>query len=301
MRVLHVIIVICLSGFSTFVLAQISRTQVVLLGTGNPNPEPDRFGPSVAIVVDKTPYVIDCGPGVVRRASAAVKKGVDGLNSVFLNRLFITHLHSDHTSGYPDFLLTPAVLERRGPLLVFGPTGTKNMDYHIRQAYLQDFKIRIFGLELGDSTSYKTEVTEIKEGIIYRDSFVTVKAIKVPHGGWEESYAFKFTTPDRVIVVSGDCTFSEKLMEESKGCDILIHEVFSEDGWSRRPSKWKTYHKNFHTSTSQLATLANYAKPKKLVLYHQLLWDSSEEKLMKEISSKYSGEVIYGRDLDIIQ
>ncbi len=280
-------------------ICQDSRTQVVLLGTGTPNPDPDHFGPSVAIVVDETPYIIDCGPGVVRRASAAFQKGVKGLKPVLLNRLFLTHLHSDHTSGYPDFLLTPAVLERKGPLQVFGPTGTRKMNDHIVQAYEADYHVRIFGLEKGDSSSYKTRITEIKEGIIYHDTLVTIIAFKVPHGGWDEAYGFKFITPDKTIVISGDCTYNEKLIEMSKGCDILIHEVYSQEGWAKRPAKWQTYHKDAHTSTSQLAAIANAVKPKKLILYHQLIWDSTEEKLLKEITHLYSGIVVSGKDLDV--
>lgn len=277
------------------------RTQVVLLGTGTPNADPDRFGPSVAIVVDETPYIIDCGPGVVRRASAAFQKRVKGLDPALLNKLFITHLHSDHTSGYADFLLTPAVLERKGPLLVFGPTGTKKMNDLITEAYQPDFNVRIFGLEKGDSTSYKTIVTEIKEGIIYRDSLVTVITFLVPHGGWDEAYGFKFITPDKTIVVSGDCTFNEKMIEMSKDCDILIHEVYSEEGWSKRPEKWKVYHKDAHTSTTDLAKIANAARPKLLVLYHQLIWSSTEKKLVKEITDRYKGRVVSGKDLDVFK
>lgn len=280
-------------------MSQSARTQVVLLGTGTPNADPERFGPSVAIVVDETPYVVDCGPGVVRRAAAAFQKGIKGLNPPLLNRLFITHLHSDHTSGYSDFLLTPAVLERKGPLLVFGPSGTMKLNDLITEAYRPDFNVRIFGLEKGDSTAYKTLVTEIKEGVIYRDSLVTVMAFAVPHGGWDEAYGFKFITPDKTIVISGDCTFNEKMIEMSTGCDILIHEVYSEEGWSKRPDKWQVYHKNAHTSTTDLAKIANAAKPKLLILYHQLIWSSTEKKLLKEITDRYKGKVISGKDLDV--
>ena len=45
-------------------------TKVVLLGTGNPNPDPEHPGPSVAIVVNDIPYLVDFGPGVVRQAAA---------------------------------------------------------------------------------------------------------------------------------------------------------------------------------------------------------------------------------------
>src|SRR5262245_29227910 len=85
-----------------------SKTPVRLLGTGRPNVEPDRSGPAVAVVVNETPYVIDCGPRVVRRAGTAARNGVNDLDVAKLRRLFITHLHSDHTSGLPDFIFTPA-------------------------------------------------------------------------------------------------------------------------------------------------------------------------------------------------
>src|ERR1041384_1627449 len=85
-----------------------TKTQDVMLGTGTPNADPERSGPSVAIVVNDTPYLIDFGPGVVRRAAAAFKAGVQGLEVKNLKRAFITHLHSDHTVGYPDLIFTPA-------------------------------------------------------------------------------------------------------------------------------------------------------------------------------------------------
>lgn len=279
------IVLLTLSGYA-------QQTKVVLLGTGTPNADPERFGPSVAIVVNNKPYVIDCGAGVVRRAAKA------GIQASDLNRLFITHLHSDHTLGYADILLTPGVLERKETLEVYGPSGIKEMDKHIRAAYSQDYGIRIFGLERGDSLAYQSKVTEVKSGVVYVDANVTVTAFRVAHGGWKEAYGYKFVTPDKVIVVSGDCTYSESILEQCKGCDILIHEVYSEDGYSRRPAKWKTYHADFHTSTSQLAELALKAKPKLLVLYHQLIWDSTEDKLLEEIRSKYGGTVVSGKDLD---
>jgi ribonuclease BN (tRNA processing enzyme) len=107
-----VVIVLLLFTTAGAVLAQSEykpspNTKVVLLGTGTPVPDPDQFGPSVAIVVNNTPYLVDLGPGVIRRASAAVRKGVEGLGALRLKTAFITHLHSDHTVGYPDFIFSP--------------------------------------------------------------------------------------------------------------------------------------------------------------------------------------------------
>src|SRR5262250_1221725 len=78
------------------------RTRVVLLGTGTPAPDPERSGPATAIVVDDSAYLVDFGPGVVRRARAAAQRGIAALEPVNLRVAFATHLHSDHTVGYPD-------------------------------------------------------------------------------------------------------------------------------------------------------------------------------------------------------
>jgi ribonuclease BN (tRNA processing enzyme) len=122
-------------------------TKVVLLGTGTPQLDPDRSGPSTAIVINDTPYLVDLGPGVVRRASAAYRKGVEGLHFSKLKTAFITHRHSDHTVGYPDFILSPWVLGRTGPIQVYGPSGIKAMTDHIMEAYKEDIQIRTEGLE----------------------------------------------------------------------------------------------------------------------------------------------------------
>jgi ribonuclease BN (tRNA processing enzyme) len=275
------------------------QTSVVLLGTGTPNPDIERFGPSLAIVVNNTPYIVDCGPGVVRRCAAAEKKGIKGLNVTNLNHLFITHLHSDHTSGLSDFIFTPAVIIRKERLKVFGPKGTKKMTKHIMKAFKEDIDLRVNGLEHGDANSYKLITKEISEGIIYSDSNVLVKAFKVNHGSWKEAYGYRFETKDKIIVVSGDCTYSENLIKNSKDCDILIHEVYSQEGFETRTPQWKAYHSQFHTSTKQLAAIANSIKPKLLVLTHQLIWTSTEEKLLQEVKNDYKGKVISGHDLDI--
>src|SRR5205085_7952668 len=112
-----------------------SPTELVMLGTGNPAANPERSGPSVAIVVNDTPYLVDCGPGVVRRASAAHQKGVAGLAVQKLKTLFVTHLHSDHTLGYADVIFSPWVLGRKEALEAYGPSGLKAMTDHLLAAY----------------------------------------------------------------------------------------------------------------------------------------------------------------------
>jgi ribonuclease BN (tRNA processing enzyme) len=277
----------------------VPKSQIVFLGTGTPNADPDRSGPGVAIVVGDTPYLIDAGPGIVRRAEAARRKGVEALRVPNLEHLFITHLHSDHTLGLPDFIFSPWVLGRDQPLKVYGPPGTAKMVEHLLAAYEQDIHMRRDGLEGANERGYKVDVYEIKPGEVYRDEKVRVRAFPVKHGSWEEAFGFRFETPDRVIVISGDTAPSEELIENARGCDVLIHEVYSADGFTRRPPKWQRYHSSFHTSSLELAKIAEQVKPGLLILYHQLFWDVSEEKLLQEVKSAYGGRVESADDLDI--
>ena len=117
-------------------------TQVVLLGTGSPRPEPTRSGPATAIVVNDTAYLVDAGPGIVRRAEAAFEKGIAALAPARLQTLFITHLHSDHTVGYPDLVFTTWVQGRRVPFKVYGPAGVEAMTKYILMAWQADIDVR---------------------------------------------------------------------------------------------------------------------------------------------------------------
>ncbi len=276
-----------------------TRTKIVLLGTGTPNAEPDRSGPAVAIVVDESSYLVDFGPGVVRRAAAAHRAGIKGLAVNELKRAFVTHLHSDHTAGYPDLIFTPWVLERTDPLEVYGPKGIKAMTAHILKAYAQDIRIRLYGGEPSNKTGYRVKAREIKPGVVYQDPNVTVKAFPVKHGTWPQAFGYRFETPDRTIVISGDCAPSPSILENCQGCDVLLHEVYSQAGFQKRPPQWQAYHSKFHTSTIELARIANQAKPGLLILYHQLVWSSTPEEMLREIRQHYSGKVVFGNDLEV--
>jgi ribonuclease BN (tRNA processing enzyme) len=273
-------------------------SQIVLLGTGTPNAEPERCGPSVAIVVNQTPYIVDFGPGVVRRAVAAFQAGIAGLEAHRLSRAFLTHLHSDHTAGYADLILTPWVLEREEPLQVYGPTGLQSMTEHILAAYDEDIQERLQGLEPANPTGYQVKAFEIEAGVVYQDANVQVEAFAVRHGSWP-AFGFKFDAPDRTIVISGDTAPAPNLIEAYRGCDVLIHEVYSAVGLKQRPPVWQQYHSSVHTSSIELARMASEARPGLLILYHQLLHGVSEQQLLEEIRESYAGEVISGRDLEV--
>ena len=278
----------------------VSKTQLILLGTGTPFANPERSGPSLAIVVNNTSYVVDCGPGVVRRAAQAARdKNIPALEPAQLRHLFITHLHSDHTAGLSDFMYTPAVLDRNHPLRIVGPSGIRRMTRHIKKAYAEDEEIRIKGLEGGNADGYRLDVSEVTQGEVYRDENIRVTAFAVKHGSWKHALGYRFETADKVIVVSGDCTYSESLVEMARGCDILVHEVYSEAGLQKREPKWQKYHSTFHTSTSQLAKIGEAIKPPLIILTHQLTFGSSYESLLEEIKKTYSGKVVNGEDLAV--
>jgi len=268
------------------------KTKIILLGTGTPNAEPNRSGAAIAIVVNEVPYLIDFGPGIIRRANAA-KISVEELRTVFL-----THLHSDHTAGYPDLILTPWVLGRDKPLSVLGPPGIEMMTENILEAYQEDINERINGLEPINQIGYKVEVKEIEQGIIYHDDNIKVEAFDVKHGSWK-AVGYKFHTPDRTIAISGDTAPFENMIEVYKNCDVLIHEVYSVEGLKSRPKEWQEYHESVHTSSFELAEIASIVKPKLLILYHQLLWGVKEKDLLTEIKGSYNGKVVSGKDLEI--
>ena len=286
---------------STFSIlgAQSTDTKLVLLGTGTPFADPTKSGPSLAIVVNNTSYIVDAGPGLVRRAAEASKLGFPSLEAAQLKTLFITHLHSDHTIGLADIILTPAVLDRNAPIRIYGPVGSKKMTDDLMTAYKEDIAIRINGLEKGDAIAYQVYTNEIKEGQIYKDSNLTVTAFNVQHGQWDNAFGFVFQTKDKKIVISGDCTYSENLIKYAKDCDILVHEVYSDAGLKKRTQRWQDYHSTFHTSTYQLADIANQVKPKLLILNHQLTFGTSLQSLLDELKSKYAGPVVNGADLDV--
>src|SRR5947209_5211861 len=195
-----------------------SKTQVVLLGTGNPFPDPDRSGPATAIVVNGRAYLVDFGPGVVRRAKAAMfDKGITALEPTNLTHAFVTHLHSDHTVGYPDLIFTPWVVGRKVPLEVYGPPGIKAMTEHVLAAWADDIKIRNEGLDRNlpehGVDGYRVNAHEVSPGIVYKDKNVTVTAFVVKHGEWgPRAFGYRFQTPDRTIVISGDTSPSDTIV-----------------------------------------------------------------------------------------
>ena len=251
-----------------------ARAQVVLLGTGTPDPDPAHLGPSTAIVANDTAYIFDAGVGVTRQAAAARDKGISALEPRALRVAFLTHLHSDHTLGLPDLILTPWVMGRSEPLELWGPRGTRAMVDHILLAYAEDIKIRTTSLEHANSTGYKSRVHEIEPGDIYKDETVIVKPFLVEHGAWKQAFGYRIEAGGRTIVISGDTGPAESVVENCHLCDVLIHEAYTQASYELVSKAWQTYRRTYHTS-------------------------GSEEQLLQEIKQSYVGKVVMGHDLDL--
>jgi ribonuclease Z len=288
-------------------VAQPSRTQIVMLGTGTPIPDPDRSGPAVAIVVDSVAYLFDAGAGVVRRAAAAGRNGVRAFASRTalgqplprFDRLFLTHLHSDHTLGLADVIFTPWIQGRRAPLDIYGPPGTSHLVSGILEANSEDIAEREASSGGPSPDGWKAVAHEIAEGIVFQDSRITVRAFAVPHGGWKYAFGYRIEAPGRTIVISGDTRADSNIAEQCRGCDVLVHEVYSDSGFSSLARERQVYHAQAHTSATQLGDIAIQARPGLLILYHQLFFGASEEKLLSEVRSRYSGRVVSAHDLEV--
>lgn len=261
--------------------------------------EPTKYQSSLAVIVGDCSYIVDCGGGTIQRLSQARAKGLEALAPPKLTHLFLTHLHPDHTVGLPDFIIAPWVEGRKRPLHIYGPQKTDQLVNGLLFAYEIGIAEHRDG-EAGVNHPLLVETHDITTGIVYHDALVTVEAFPVSHGGLE-AYGLKFITPDKTIVISGDTCPVDIMLEQAKGCDILVHEVYSADAWQRKPVQWQGYHQRVHTSTIELAKIASKTRPDLLVLVHQLTWDTTDEAMLAELTALYDGKVVSGKDLDVFE
>jgi ribonuclease BN (tRNA processing enzyme) len=274
-----------------------TQTKIVFLGTGTPVPSPDRSGPSSAIVVNDTAYLVDFGAGVVRRANEAyLSRAIKALEPRMLRVAFVTHLHTDHTVGYADLIFTPWTIGRRIQLEVYGPKGIKRMTEHLTEAYREDIDTRTSasGQEREYPDGHKVKAIEIAPGIVYRDANVTVTAFATKHA--LESYGYRFETADRSIVISGDTNPTQATVDACRGCDVLVHEA--QPFLATRSAISKEFGAAYHTSPAQLAELARRAKPGLLIIYHQS-GGAGTDGLFDDMRRRYTGHFIIARDLDV--
>jgi len=284
----------------SFSLNIFPSTHFFVLGSGTPNPNPERMGSAYLVLADDTPYLFDFGSGVVRRVAALSSEwggNFSKLNVTQLEYAFLSHIHSDHTLGLADLIITPWIMGRDKPLKIFGPEAAKDMADHIIKAYQPDIDYRIYGTQPQNDKGYKAIFTSIEEGVIYEDKNIMVTAFLNDHGDLAESYGFLIQTEEKTILISGDTGPSANLLRFGNEVDILVHEVYSQAGFEKKEPDWKIYHKAHHTSPSELAKIAKKLNPKTLVLSHILFWGSSESEILEEIMKDYDGKVILADDL----
>jgi ribonuclease BN (tRNA processing enzyme) len=289
------------------IMAPVSSTRVVMLGTGTPRPDPTRSGPATVIVAGGTPYLIDFGAGVIRRATQAYENGIAeiGYGGINIRAAFLTHLHSDHTIGYPDLIFTPWVMGRHEPLTVHGPKGIAAMTDNILRAWQVDIDARTGGLNRHNPTGFSVDVQEIAPGLIYKDRNVTVTAFPVRHEEMINSFGFRFDAADRSIVISGDTAPTQALLDHSHGCDVLVHEAYSMMAFRNANKPTPEFRRRHHTSSEELAGIASTVRPGLLVTYHrgtvgeEARPPGREDVLVEEIRRGYSGPVVAARDLDV--
>ena len=282
-----------------------SETKLIILGSGTPNPDPERYGSGYAIIVNESAYIVDFGPGIVRRISAMSPSWGGKFSSMELENIniaFLTHIHSDHSGALADLILTPWIMGRSEPLNLYGPKGLQSMSENIIEAYIDDINYRLYGSQPANKLGYTTNVNEITEdGIIYKDNNVEVIAFKNNHGDFKNSFGFLFITEDKRILLSGDTAVSNNLIKYGENLDILVHEVFSSETFVNKTKDWQTYHKAHHTSSIDVGKIAKKLKPKKLVLSHILFWGASNESLINDVRENFNGETIIAQDLMIIE
>jgi ribonuclease BN (tRNA processing enzyme) len=275
-------------------------TRLVLLGTaGGPTPKSGRAAPAQAIVVDDRVYLVDCGDGVARQLALA------RLPMRNLRAVFITHQHSDHNAGYgPLFLLGWAGgIER--PVDTYGPPPLANMTRLLLDAYEFDITVRMKdeGRPPLAPLIRPHEIT--RAGEVFSDDRVRVTAALNDHPPIAHSFAYRFDTADRSIVISGDTNYSDRVVALAKGADVLVHEVLHRPFWERpdapQTPEVRRHIIASHTDAEDLGRLATAAGVRTLVLTHFVPSEPTgavpDEVWLAAARKHFKGEVILGRDL----
>lgn len=278
----------------------LAPTRVVVLGTGTPIPDAFRAGSSIAVIHKGESYLFDAGAGAVRNAVIArYKYDIPSLYPSLICCVFFSHLHSDHTMDFSELAHT-MWWRRNAGLQAWGPQGIGRIANGMQEMNAVDVEIRTGGLQpVQNPDGFRVSARTIEPGVLLEKDDLVIEAFAVDHGDIRPAFGFKVTTDDLSLVISGDTAYSEAIVEKARGVDLLFHEVISQQGLLRNSPGFQRYHNSAHTTSEELARLANIARPGLLVLYHGLFYGTEEELVLDEISAIYDGEVILADDLDI--
>lgn len=274
--------------------------KVTLLGTGSPAPVMRRFGPGVLVQVGMKNLLIDSGRGVTQRLLQS------GLRLGQVDALLLTHLHSDHVVGIPDLWLTgwleAAYAQRKGPFVVYGPQGTRQLMDGLAHAFAWDIQARVADQQL-NPTSIQARVTEVEEGIVYAQDGVKVTAFKVDHGELlQPAFGYRIDYLARSVTISGDTRFSENLIKHATGTDLLIHQVAAASPELLKLPAYKVILAH-HTQPEEAGIVFSRVKPKLAVYYHFVLLGApkipavTEKEVFDMTRKTYAGPLLIGEDL----
>ena len=282
-----------------------SDIKVTLLGTGNPIPQIDRFGPSTLVEAGRERLLIDCGRGVPIRLWQ-LHIPLSSLTAVFL-----THLHSDHVVGLPDLWLTgwlpPPWGRRTGAFRIWGPAGTMEMMANLERAYSWDIRTRSADEKLSrDGAAVVAE--DIREGVVYEKNGVKVTAFEVDHGELiKPALGYRIEYAGRSVVISGDTRPNDNLVRHAKGTDVLIHEVALAPSDQLRRSEAARRIIGHHTTPEEAGKIFSRVKPRLAVYSHIVLLTTepgvsapSEKDLVAATRTTYGGPLVVGQDLTTI-
>lgn len=276
-------------------------TRLVLLGTGGgPRPNKLRNQSSWVIVVNSVPYVVDCGGGVSRQMVMA------NIRLTTLRHIFITHHHSDHNLEYGALIYNAWVSGFKGKIDCWGPPPLDQITRSFFDANLYDINIRIPDEGRPPLIPMVTTHQFAKEGVVMQDDQVKVTAAIVHHPPVEPSFAYRFDTPGRSIVISGDTTPSDNLIKLAQGADVLVHEVLNKQALAKlmvripNADRLVRHIVDSHTTREDLGIVARKAGVKTLVLTHFVPSDDTsitDEMWVEPVKANFAGQVIAGRDL----
>jgi ribonuclease BN (tRNA processing enzyme) len=277
------------------------RARIVLLGTkGGPNLGKLRSNPSTLILINDIPYLIDCGYGASRQLIAA------GISLSRLRYVFITHHHSDHNLDYGPLLYNAWIAAQQTHIDAYGPPGLRKLTDDFLEYQKFDIDTRIVDEGYANPQKMMTIHEFDKPGLVMQNNDVKVTSCRVRHPPITQSYAYRFDSKDRSIVISGDTAYAPELAEFAKGADVLVHEVMYLPGIEKllknapNAMRLREHLIAAHTSTEDVGRIAAQAGVKTLVLTHFVPGDDptiTDEQWTEGVRKNFKGRIIVGKDL----